>query len=160
MRTLNRYLLREVGAAWAAVTSVLLVVLVANQLASVLGTAAAYGYPRAAVFGLIWLTTVQNLTVIVLDNGIYEVTGGQKTAATVAGTDFAGLARAAGFPSIAAFDDLATWQQQAVTALALPGPRFISLAIEPVGPAYHLEAPGPMKERVSKFMAALAGNSE
>ena len=65
MRTLNRYLLLEVSAAWAAVTGVLLVVLVANQLASVLGTAAAYGYPRAAVFGLIWLTTIQNLTVIV-----------------------------------------------------------------------------------------------
>ena len=102
----------------------------------------------------------KNLTLIVLDNGIYEVTGGQKTAATVAGTDFAGLARAAGFPSVAAFDDLATWQQQAATTLTLPGPRFIALAIEPVGPAYHLEAPGPMKDRVPKFMAALRGKSE
>jgi sulfopyruvate decarboxylase subunit beta len=103
---------------------------------------------------------VKNLTLIVLDNGIYEVTGGQRTAAAVAGTDFPGLARAAGFSSVACFDDLGAWQQQAAATLALPGPRFICLAIEPVGPGYHLEAPGPMRERVPKFMAAVIGKSE
>jgi lipopolysaccharide export system permease protein len=65
LRTLDRYLLREVGVAWAAVTGVLLVILVANQLAQVLGQAVNYRYPKEAVFLLIALTTVQNLTVLV-----------------------------------------------------------------------------------------------
>ena len=47
----------------------------------------------------------KNLTLIVLDNGVYEVTGGQATAGSTARTDFAAIARAAGFASVAAFDD-------------------------------------------------------
>src|SRR5207253_1176317 len=53
---------------------------------------------------------VTNLTVVVLDNQLYEVTGGQKTPAAGAAVDFAGLARAAGFPVAESFDDLADWQ--------------------------------------------------
>ena len=54
----------------------------------------------------------KNLTLIVIDNGVYEVTGGQRTAGAVAGVDFAGMARAAGFPSVERFDDLDVWQQR------------------------------------------------
>src|SRR5436190_13215318 len=67
-----------------------------------------------------------NLTVVLLDNGIYEVTGGQRTAA-LPSTDFAGMARAAGFPTVAAFDDLALWQSEAAATLSAPGPRFVAL---------------------------------
>jgi sulfopyruvate decarboxylase subunit beta len=100
-----------------------------------------------------------NLTLIVFDNGIYEVTGGQHTAAAVAGqgsADFAGLARAAGFQSVRSFDSLDAWQRDAPTVLALPGPRFVALAVEPVGEAYQLESPGPIAERLATFQAALA----
>ena len=38
----------------------------------------------------------KNLSLIVLDNGVYEVTGGQPTAGSTARTDFAALARAQG----------------------------------------------------------------
>lgn len=65
MSTLNRYVLREVALAWLAVTAVLLVVLVSNELAQILGQAAERGYPRAVIVDLIWLTSVQNLTVLV-----------------------------------------------------------------------------------------------
>jgi sulfopyruvate decarboxylase subunit beta len=101
----------------------------------------------------------KNLTLIVLDNGIYEVTGGQQTAAatTEQGTiDFAGMARAAGFTSVRSFDSLSDWQRDAAGVLALPGPRFIALAVEPVGAAYQLESPGPIAERLAKFQSALA----
>jgi lipopolysaccharide export system permease protein len=62
---LDRYVLREVALACLGVTSVLLVVLVSNELAQVLGQAAEHGYPRAVLLALIWLTSVQNLTVLV-----------------------------------------------------------------------------------------------
>ena len=43
-----------------------------------------------------------NLTLIVLDNGLYEVTGGQRTAAAAAArVDLAAIAQAAGFTSVA-----------------------------------------------------------
>lgn len=64
-QTFDRYVLREVALAWVAVTGVLLVILVSNQLARILGLAAANGFPQQVVFALIGLTTVQNLTVLV-----------------------------------------------------------------------------------------------
>ena len=63
---------------------------------------------------------VKNLTLIVVDNGVYEVTGGQQTAGAQAGVDFCGMARSAGFASIAHFDDLADWQRGAAAALKSP----------------------------------------
>lgn len=65
LRTLDRYIFREVAVTWVAVTGVLLVILLANQLARVLSQAAANGFPREVVFALIGLTTAGNLSVIV-----------------------------------------------------------------------------------------------
>ena len=96
----------------------------------------------------------KNLTLVVLENGIYEVTGGQATAGSIAAVDFAGLARAAGIASVASFDELPAWQEQAAAALALPGPRFIRLAVEPVGANYLLPPP-EMQAQIERFCAAL-----
>ena len=63
--TLDRYVLREVAVSLAAVTGVLLVILAGYQLARILGTAAANGFPRDVVFALIGLTTLQNLMLLV-----------------------------------------------------------------------------------------------
>jgi hypothetical protein len=41
--------------------------------------------------------------------------------------------------------------------LALPGPRFIALSVEPVGDRYQLESPGPIAERLARFQQALSG---
>jgi lipopolysaccharide export system permease protein len=62
---LDRYLLREVAQTSVAVTGVLLVVLLSNQLARVLGQAAQSGFPGSVVLTLIGLTTLQQLTVLV-----------------------------------------------------------------------------------------------
>ena len=100
----------------------------------------------------------KNLTLIVFDNGIYEVTGGQQTAAATTehgSIDFAGMARAAGFTSVRSFDSLDDWQRDAESVLKLRGPRFIVLAVEPVGAAYQLESPGPIAERLARFQEAL-----
>ena len=103
----------------------------------------------------------KNLALFVLDNGIYEVTGGQRTAAATvphAKVDFAGLARAAGFASVWEFGDLTEWQRAAPEVLSQPGPRFLSLAVEPVGTDYQLVSPGPMAARLARFQQALAGD--
>jgi lipopolysaccharide export system permease protein len=63
--TLDRYVLREVAQAWLAVTGLLLVILVSNELAQILGQAAERGYPRGVIVALIGLTSIQNLTVLI-----------------------------------------------------------------------------------------------
>ncbi|HXS89456.1 MAG TPA: LPS export ABC transporter permease LptF [Steroidobacteraceae bacterium] len=65
MRTLDRYIFREVAVTCIAVTVVLLVILLSNQLARVLSQAAANDFPREVVFALIALTSAGYLTVIV-----------------------------------------------------------------------------------------------
>jgi thiamine pyrophosphate-dependent acetolactate synthase large subunit-like protein len=100
----------------------------------------------------------KNVTVIVLENQIYEVTGGQRTAAGILGAkiDLAGFARSAGFPVVARFETLDDWRGQAAQLLEQSGPRFVVLAVEPVGEDYLLESPGPLPERLEKFRQALA----
>ena len=65
MRTLDRYIFREVAVTCIAVTVVLLVILLSNQLARVLSQAAANDFPRDIVLSLIGLTSAGYLTVIV-----------------------------------------------------------------------------------------------
>jgi lipopolysaccharide export system permease protein len=61
---LDRYLLREVTVTFVAVTGVLLLILLSNQLARVLGQAVQSGFPGSVVLALIGLTTLQQLTVL------------------------------------------------------------------------------------------------
>jgi thiamine pyrophosphate-dependent acetolactate synthase large subunit-like protein len=97
---------------------------------------------------------VSNLTVVVLNNGLYEVTGGQETPAA-GRVDFAALARAAGFASAERFSELLTWQQQAAAALAAPGPRCIALDVQPAPPEFLSGAPRSIADQVAQFRAAL-----
>jgi thiamine pyrophosphate-dependent acetolactate synthase large subunit-like protein len=94
-------------------------------------------------------------TLVLIDNGVYEVTGGQKTASSVAGVDFAGLARSAGFPNVSQFGDQADWQRRAADVLGGPGPRFIWLRTVAERDNYLLEIPCPMDEQLARFRAAL-----
>src|SRR5262249_34759160 len=83
-----------------------------------------------------------NLTVVVLDNGLYEVTGGQKTPATGTRGDLAAMACAAGFSTALRFSELSDWQANAAAALSAPGLRFLSLAVQPTPPEL-LSGPSP-----------------
>ncbi len=65
MSILGRYVLREVIAAWLVVTGVLLVLLLAQQIAAVLERAAANQFPQGVVLQLIWLGALQNLSILV-----------------------------------------------------------------------------------------------
>jgi lipopolysaccharide export system permease protein len=65
MRIVQRYIFREVLQAWVAVTLVLLIILLSNQLASVLSRAAAGGFSGNVVLMLLWLTSLQQLVVLI-----------------------------------------------------------------------------------------------
>ncbi len=64
-RILDRYIFREVAQTWAAVTLVLLFILLTNQFAQVLGDVAKDRLPKDAVFQVIALTGLQYLTIVV-----------------------------------------------------------------------------------------------
>ncbi len=96
-----------------------------------------------------------NLTIALIDNGVYEVTGGQKTAAASAPADFGSLARACGFPTVARFSDLDGFRHRVKAVLQESGPRLLWMAAEPVLEDYTLCPPGPMHDRLERFRRAL-----
>lgn len=114
---------------------------------------------------LVTITAQQpkNLTVILFDNGVYEVTGAQATPGSSSGrgdgrnVDFASMARASGFERVFQFTDLARWQSSVRQLIDEPGPTFIHLRILPVPGAVGPKSPGKGSERAVRFAAALAG---
>ncbi len=64
-RILDRYIFKEIATTWMAVTIVLLMILLTNQFARVLGDVAKGKLPKGAAFDVIGLTAVQYLTVLV-----------------------------------------------------------------------------------------------
>jgi len=64
-RILDRYIFREIAATWFAVTMVLLLILLTNQFARVLGDVAKGKLPRDAALDVIVLSAVQYLTILV-----------------------------------------------------------------------------------------------
>jgi thiamine pyrophosphate-dependent acetolactate synthase large subunit-like protein len=97
-----------------------------------------------------------DLFLVVLDNGLYEVTGGQPTPGA-GKVDYAGLARAAGIARSYRFDDLPAWSAGAAEALAGPGPVFVALAVEGRLGQKTPRAPRPMAEQIQRLREALAG---
>jgi len=97
-----------------------------------------------------------NLTIVVLDNRLYEVTGRQRTPATDAAVDFPGLAKAAGLASASGFADLADWRTSAVSFVQLPGPRFVSLRVSLTPPEYLAFKTPPLADQLARLRASLS----
>ncbi len=91
---------------------------------------------------------------LIIDNGHYEVTGGQPTAGT-GHTDFALLARGAGIPRVYTFDTADAWQASAAEALAGRGPVVVWLKVEGKVGEKTPAPPRPMIEQISRLKAAL-----
>lgn len=91
-----------------------------------------------------------NITLVLAENGIYEVTGGQAVAGC-GRVDFAALAKAAGFRTALAFDDLAAWKVAAPTLLNQPGPRFVTLQVDPQLDDYRLPVPKDTPQRLRRM---------
>jgi thiamine pyrophosphate-dependent acetolactate synthase large subunit-like protein len=95
-----------------------------------------------------------NVYVLILDNAMYEVTGGQPTAAG-GHTDFAALARGAGIVRVYEFHTGEQWQAGAAQALSGPGPVVIWLHVEGRLGQKTPKAPRPMAEQIARLHGAL-----
>lgn len=95
-----------------------------------------------------------NLYVVVLDNGIYEVTGGQPHAGA-GHVDYAALARAAGIQRTYTFTTLADWKAGASEALSGDGPVLIHLLVEARYGQKTPKAPRSMAEQIQRLQSAL-----
>jgi len=69
-----------------------------------------------------------NLLLVVLQNGVYEVTGNQPVPGA-GQVDYPAMARAAGFPTARSFADAASYAEALPAVLAAPGPTCISLSV-------------------------------
>jgi phosphonopyruvate decarboxylase len=104
----------------------------------------------------------ENLVVLVLDNGVYEVTGAQPTAGSAAArrsgraVDFVALARGSGFESVHHFSRADEWASNVERVLATKGPVFVLLDTQAVPGRPGPRSPGPAAERAQAFMRALA----
>jgi thiamine pyrophosphate-dependent acetolactate synthase large subunit-like protein len=91
---------------------------------------------------------------IIVDNGVYEVTGGQPVAGG-GRTDFAGLARAAGVRRVYTCRTAAEWQQTAPEALIGPGPVVIWLRVAPRPEQRAPITARPMEEQLTRLQGLL-----
>ena len=91
---------------------------------------------------------------LILDNGLYEVTGGQSHAGA-GHVDFALLARGAGIHRVYACETLADWQAQAQEALSGPAPVVIWLRVEGRLGQKTPKPPRPMGEQIERLREAL-----
>ncbi|MCA9109022.1 MAG: hypothetical protein KDA52_03665 [Planctomycetaceae bacterium] len=102
-----------------------------------------------------------NFTLLVFDNGVYEVTGGQPTPASTArrlvgqGVNFASIANECGFRHTERITNLDEWKNRVDTLLNLLGPVCAVLEVAPQTENYSVRSPGRPKERVKEFAASL-----
>jgi thiamine pyrophosphate-dependent acetolactate synthase large subunit-like protein len=103
------------------------------------------------------VTLAQNpadVYLLVLDNGLYEVTGGQPTPGA-GRIDFAGLARSAGISRVYSFTELPAWEQEAAEALAGSGPVVVWLKVEGRLGQKTPQAPRKMPDQIAQLREAL-----
>jgi sulfopyruvate decarboxylase subunit beta len=95
-----------------------------------------------------------HLYLLILDNALYEVTGGQPTAGS-GHVDFAAMARAAGIRRVYSFDAIEEWRAKAAEALSGPGPVVVWLRVEGKYGQSSPKALRPMAEQVERLRGAL-----
>jgi thiamine pyrophosphate-dependent acetolactate synthase large subunit-like protein len=91
-----------------------------------------------------------DLFLLIVDNGVYEVTGGQPTAGSGL-VDFAGLARGAGIRRVYSIDTVDQWRQGAAFALSGPGPVVVWLKVEARAGQCPPTAARPMGEQIARL---------
>lgn len=98
---------------------------------------------------------VPNLILVTVDNGVYEVTGGQATAAhgeargRRQAVDYAAMARGAGWKSVFHFGSARDWETGLDHVLQTPGPTCVvwKVAFDPTGTVPRSPAPAPGRAR-------------
>ena len=91
---------------------------------------------------------------LILDNALYEVTGGQPVVGA-GKTDFALIARGAGIERVYRFMTLTEWSEGAAEALSGPGPVVVWLSVEGRSGQKTPRPPRPMAEQIGRLRDAL-----
>jgi thiamine pyrophosphate-dependent acetolactate synthase large subunit-like protein len=108
---------------------------------------------QLGALGTVAAVAPKNLAIVVFDNGMYQITGRQKTL-TASGVDLVAMAKGAGLAQSEWARDEAHFEALVEQALQAPGPRLIGARIDGGQPAGVTERDAA-KIR-SRFMAALA----
>ena len=95
-----------------------------------------------------------DLCLLVMDNGAYEVTGGQPTPGS-GRVDFAGLARAAGVRRVYSCAAVAEWEAVAAEALSGTGPVVVWLRVQARPGGRAPTAMRPLAEQAERLRQAL-----
>lgn len=99
----------------------------------------------------------KNLLIVILDNGAYQITGGQETA-TGMGADIVAIAKGAGIAQSAWAADEAHFEEMVSQALAEPGPWLIAVRTDMQKPLVQTTRdPAQIRDR---FMRGLGGRPE
>ena len=94
----------------------------------------------------------KNLTILVMDNGAYQITGGQPTPAA-GGADYVAIARGCGLANSVWAKDEADFERLVDRCLDSDGPHVIGLKLDDQGPASQTERdPAQIRDR---FMRGL-----
>jgi thiamine pyrophosphate-dependent acetolactate synthase large subunit-like protein len=94
------------------------------------------------------------LTIVLIDNGLYEVTGGQPVA-NAGRTDFAAVARGAGFSRVYSYETRDAWDAEAATTITGTGPVFVRLHVRGEFGKPTPTAPRPMSEQIARLRGSL-----
>jgi thiamine pyrophosphate-dependent acetolactate synthase large subunit-like protein len=97
-----------------------------------------------------------DLFLLLIDNGVYEVTGGQPTPGA-GRTDFAGLARAAGIRRVYSCETVQEWRGAVAEALSGRGPVLIWLRVAARPDQQAPTRARPMKEQITRLRQLLGG---
>ena len=98
------------------------------------------------------------VSVVLIDNGLYEVTGGQAVAGA-GRTEFAAIARGAGLRTMMTFDSSENWANECETFLNSPAPSLVWLKVKGEKGKLTPSAPRPMAEQISRFRSAIGVSS-
>jgi thiamine pyrophosphate-dependent acetolactate synthase large subunit-like protein len=95
-----------------------------------------------------------NLAILIMDNGSYQITGGQPTPAA-GGADYVAIARASGLGNAAWAADEADFERLVDRCLDSDGPHVIGLKLDDQGPASQTERdPAQIRDRFMRGMGA------
>jgi sulfopyruvate decarboxylase subunit beta len=94
------------------------------------------------------------LRIVLIDNGLYEVTGGQPVA-NASRTDFAALAKGAGIGRVHTCGTRGEWEAIASKVLSGPEPVFVHLKVKGELGKATPTAPRPMAEQISRLRSAI-----
>ena len=94
----------------------------------------------------------RNLTILVMDNGSYQITGGQPTPAA-GGADYVAIARACGLADAVWAKDETDFERLVEESLAGEGPRLIGLKLDDQKPPTQTERdPAQIRDRFMRGM--------